>query len=130
MTNSLRLTLITPEQQVLEVDADSVVIPAHDGEIGILPKRAPLMCELGIGQLRYTSGAQGERVFVDGGFAQVVNDVVTVLTPRALKRGQVTPAVLAEARAAAERAPTPGEEPTERSKSRQRQLAMERVAGA
>lgn len=91
----LALTVITPEQQVLETPAESVVLPAHDGELGVLPQRAPLMCELGIGQLRYTQGATGRRLFIDGGFAQVFDDHVTVLTSRALPAEQVTPAVIA-----------------------------------
>lgn len=93
--SELALTVITPEQQVLETPAESVVLPAHDGELGVLPQRAPLMCELGIGQLRYTQGAAGRRLFIDGGFAQVFGDRITVLTSRALPAEQVTPAVVA-----------------------------------
>ena len=94
------VVVITPEQQVLEEIADEVVIPVHDGELGVLNLRAPLMCELGIGQLRYTRGAEPRRVFIDGGFAQVLNNRVTVLTSRALPAEQIT----AEVVSAAERA--------------------------
>lgn len=92
--SELALTVITPEQQVLETPAESVVLPAHDGELGVLPQRAPLMCELGIGQLRYTKGNVDRRLFVDGGFAQVYDDRITVLTNRALPAEQITPAVV------------------------------------
>ena len=50
---TLKFVVVTPEKQVLEETADSIAIPMHDGELGILPDRAPLMCELGIGQMRF-----------------------------------------------------------------------------
>ena len=87
---TLELAVITPEQKVLETRVESAVIPAHDGELGILYNRAPLMCELGIGQLRYRSGGQVHRVFIDGGFAQVFRNRVTVLSDRALTAEQLT----------------------------------------
>ncbi len=89
-TSELTLTVITPERQVLDEPATSVVLPAHDGEIGILRGRAPLMAELGIGQLRYTKGGQVRRVFIDGGFTQVIDNRVTVLTPRAIPAADIT----------------------------------------
>lgn len=87
--SSLELVVITPEKQVLSAAVDSVIIPAHDGELGILRDRAPLMCELGIGQLRYTQGGQTRRLYIDGGFAQVLNNKVTVLTSNALTARQI-----------------------------------------
>jgi len=94
------LVVITPERQVLEESSDAVVIPAHDGELGVLRDRAALMCELGIGQLRFTQAGRTSRLFIDGGFAQVYDNHVTVLTSRALPAEYVT----AEVVAAAERA--------------------------
>ena len=94
----IHVTVITPERQVLEEHVDAVVIPAHDGEIGILRDRAALMCELGIGQFRYTQAGQTQRMFIDGGFAQVYDNQVTVLTSRALPAEQVTAEVIAAAR--------------------------------
>lgn len=91
------LVLITPERQVLEEAVERVVIPAHDGELGILRDRAALMCELGIGQMRYTQGGRTQRFFIDGGFAQVLNNRVTVLTQRALAAEAVSAEVVAAA---------------------------------
>lgn len=96
----ITLTVITPEKQVLSTTTAEVVIPAHDGEIGVLNLRAPLVCELGIGQLRYGAGGQVQRLFIDGGFAQVLENSVTVLTSRALPADQITPDVLAAAQQA------------------------------
>jgi F-type H+-transporting ATPase subunit epsilon len=86
----VQFTVITPERQVLEDSADSVVFAAHDGEMGILCDRAPLMCELGIGQLRYRSGSHTRRLFIDGGFAQVHDNSVTVLTQQAIPAENIT----------------------------------------
>lgn len=94
---SVQLVVITPDREVLNTAADSVVIPSHDGELGVLHERAPLMCELGIGQLRYTLAGQTAAYFIDGGFAQVLHDQVTVLTNRALAASELTPAIVAAA---------------------------------
>jgi F-type H+-transporting ATPase subunit epsilon len=96
-TSNISLAVITPERQVLEETADAVVIPAHDGELGVLRDRAALMCELGIGQLRYTQGGLTRRFFIDGGFAQVFDNHVMVLANRALAREEVTAEVVAAA---------------------------------
>jgi F-type H+-transporting ATPase subunit epsilon len=56
----------------------------YDGELGVLPGRSPLIGRLGPGELRTRRGNETKRWFVDGGFAQVRANVVTVLTPRAI----------------------------------------------
>jgi len=96
-TKNIHVVVITPERQVVDQPADSVVIPAHDGELGILRDRAALMCELGIGQLRYTHDHETGRMFIDGGFAQVFENRVTVLTKRALPVDAITPEVIKNA---------------------------------
>ena len=96
----LNFTVVTPEKQVVAETADSVVIPAHDGELGILPQRAPLMCELGIGQMRYRTGGQTRRLFIDGGFAQVYADNVTVLTEHAAAASDISDEMIATAQRA------------------------------
>ncbi len=101
-SSDIKLLVLTPERQVLEETADAVVIPAHDGELGILRDRAALVCELGTGQLRYTRGGTTRRLFVDRGFAQVANNHVTVLTGEALRAEEVTAEVVAAASRAVE----------------------------
>jgi F-type H+-transporting ATPase subunit epsilon len=96
-SQNIHVVVITPERQVVEETVDAAVIPAHDGEIGILRDRAALMCELGIGQMRYTQAGQTRRLFIDGGFAQIFDNHVTVLTTRALPAEQVTAEVVAVA---------------------------------
>ena len=75
----MRVIVISPEAAVFDGDADSVVAPAFDGEIGILNNHAPLMTVLGTGVLRVTSAGLTRRFRVQGGFLQVVKNSVRVL---------------------------------------------------
>ncbi len=79
------LSVITPEAKVFDGKAEFVAIPAHDGEIGILHNRAPLLCMLGSGRLKVRTPGGVETWFIDGGFTQVLDNKVTVLTQRAVK---------------------------------------------
>ena len=76
----LNVSVISPEAVLYEGQTDSVVAPAYDGEVGILTGHAPLMTLLGKGVLRL---GDGRRFNVDGGFLQVVDNAVRVVTERA-----------------------------------------------
>jgi len=76
--------LITPEAAMVDVRADQVVFTAHDGEVGILLNRAPLLCKLGVGEMRVTTEQGTQRFYVEGGFAHVIGNEVTILTECAL----------------------------------------------
>jgi len=94
---------VTPERSVLECEARFVALPAHDGELGVLRSRAPILCKLGIGVLRVEGAEENHVLFVDGGFAQMVEDRLTILTaaarrPEELERETVE-AALTEAEA-------------------------------
>ena len=78
----LRVSVISPEAVLFEGEADSVVAPAYDGEVGILTGHAPLMALLGEGELRL-GGASSRRFTVKGGFMQVLNNDVRVVTEKA-----------------------------------------------
>jgi F-type H+-transporting ATPase subunit epsilon len=84
---SFKCVVVTPEQQVLDETVSQVILPAHDGLIGILTDRAPLLVKLGVGEMRVspTGGTGGkDRVYlVDGGVAQMKNNNLTVLTQNA-----------------------------------------------
>ena len=102
----LHCSVITPEQQVLDTDASAVVMPAHDGLVGILHNRAPLLTELGTGVLRVDTTNEGTREFyIDGGFAQVLNNDVTILTERAAAAETISTADAQKALQAAEAMP-------------------------
>jgi len=87
---ALHCSIITPEARVFEGPAEFVAIPAHDGEIGILPQRAPLVARLGAGRLRLRApGGTEQSWFIDSGFAQVLENRVVVLSQRALRPEQI-----------------------------------------
>ena len=78
----LTVSVISPEAVLYEGTTDSVVAPAFDGEVGILTGHAPMMTLLGKGVLRL-GGRTGQRFNVDGGFLQVADNVVRVVTEKA-----------------------------------------------
>ena len=79
----LMVSVISPERVLFEGETDSVVAPAFDGEVGILTGHAPMMTLLGRGTLRLGAGAGARRYEVEGGFLQIVDDRVRVVTEKA-----------------------------------------------
>jgi F-type H+-transporting ATPase subunit epsilon len=85
----LQCVVVTPEKTLFDEWVDFVALPLFDGELGVLPGRAPLIGRLGFGELRTKVATEVHRYFVDGGFAQVRNNVVTVLTHRAVPAAEI-----------------------------------------
>ena len=79
---ALKVSVISPEATLFEGEAPSVTAPAFDGEVGILPMHAPMVTVLGAGVLRI---GDADRFQVEGGFLQVVDDVVRVVTEKAAR---------------------------------------------
>ncbi len=96
MASTFHVSVITPERAVLESEAVFAAVPAHDGELGILHNRAPMLYRLGAGLLRLDTPAGKRALFVSGGFAQMVENRLTILTEVAREVDQLD-------RAAAER---------------------------
>jgi F-type H+-transporting ATPase subunit epsilon len=95
-TSILHLSVVTPARTVLEADAESVVVPAFDGELGVLPGHAAMLALLGPGILRLTTAeGQAKRLAVRGGFLQVDRNQVTVLTPESMDAAEAKPGALA-----------------------------------
>lgn len=101
MAGTFQLSVVTPERVVLETAATFVAFPAHDGEVGVLPGRAPFLFEMGIGELRAETPAGNHKLYVDGGFAQMVEDRLTLLTDQAKSPEQIDRAAAEKALAAA-----------------------------
>jgi F-type H+-transporting ATPase subunit epsilon len=81
---ALQCVVVTPESTVIDTPAEFVAVPLFDGEVGIASNRAPLIGRLGYGELRIRrDGSATTSVYVDGGFVQVADNVVSVLTNRA-----------------------------------------------
>ena len=87
MSDLLKVSVISPERVLYEGSARGVIAPAFDGELGILPMHAPLMTLLGKGTLK-VAALEGERRFrVAGGFLQVVDNTVRIVTEEAFHEG-------------------------------------------
>jgi len=101
MADTLQLVIVTPERQLLSFPVSEVTLPGADGALGILPGHAPLITELGIGELSYRGEASPlpprdaadkpgfaaenwvPHVAIIRGFAEVLQDRVTVLAETA-----------------------------------------------
>ncbi|MGD0517796.1 MAG: F0F1 ATP synthase subunit epsilon [Thermoguttaceae bacterium] len=93
---SLQCIIVTPERTVLERPADFVVVTLFDGEIGVWPSRAPFIGRLGYGEMRVTLDDNTDRYYIEGGFIEVLEDAVTVLTGRAVLASEIDEAVALE----------------------------------
>ncbi len=80
----LRVVVVTPETTLLDDAADFVALPLFDGEIGIAPLHSPMIGRLGFGEMRIVRNEVERRIYVDGGFVQVADNVVSVLTNRSV----------------------------------------------
>ncbi len=80
----LRCIVVTPEKTELDITASSITVPLFDGEIGILPGRAPMVGRLGFGLMTVKTNAGSTKHYVDGGFIQVTRESVCILTDRLL----------------------------------------------
>jgi F-type H+-transporting ATPase subunit epsilon len=126
--NPLRCVVVTPEKALLDEVVDFVVLPMYDGELGVLPGRAPLIGRLGYGELRIVQGKKTRRYYIDGGFAQVKNNVVTVLTARAIPAEEIKPDLVLENLKSAQRLTTTPAETEAQFKTQQRARAQLRIA--
>jgi F-type H+-transporting ATPase subunit epsilon len=120
--------IVTPERALLDEPVDFVALPMYDGEVGILPGRAPLIGRLGYGELRIRQRNVTQRFFIDGGFVQVKANVVSVLTPRALRAEEIDPAAAQRALEEAQALAPTSEAQEERYKAQLRARAQLRIA--
>jgi F-type H+-transporting ATPase subunit epsilon len=128
---SLRLVLVTPETTLFDEPVAALRFPLHDGQIGILPGRAPMIGRLGYGELKLTRLDGGETsYFVDGGFVQVKAEAVTLLTDRALSRDEIDAAeAAAELQQAVGRVAKTDAEAAARARDQERARQMLAMAG-
>mgnify|MGYP001562809421 CR=1 FL=1 len=83
MAKTIALEMVTPERVALETQADFVVLPALEGEMGILPDHAPFLVQLSAGEVRVTRGAEVSRFAVSGGFAEIKDNKVSLFAETA-----------------------------------------------
>ena len=85
----MKLEIVTAEQVVYSEDVDVLVAPGVDGELGILPRHAPLLTVLQPGEIRVTKDGQESFIAVSGGFLEVMSDTVTILADTAEKSDDI-----------------------------------------
>jgi F-type H+-transporting ATPase subunit epsilon len=91
VAGQLHCIVVTPEKTALEETTDFVALPLPDGEYGIAPGHSPVIARLGFGELRLkTGGHTAARYYIDGGFVQVNDNVVSVLTERAIPADELS----------------------------------------
>lgn len=88
---SIELSVVTPERQLLRESVVEVVLPGARGELGILPGHAPLMTELGIGELTYRKegGSPTGGIAISQGFVEILGNRVTVLAETAERAAEI-----------------------------------------
>lgn len=102
MAGSINLEVVTPDKSVVSDEAQMVVAPGEYGEFGVLPGHTTFLTTLQVGMIRYKDQGGNERiVFVNGGFAEVMLNTVTVLAESAERRRDID---VERARAALKRA--------------------------
>ena len=89
MADTIELEIVTPERLVVKDAVDDVQIPGVSGYLGILPGHAPLITEVGVGEIAYHSGGRINRLSVAWGFAEVLPDKVTILAETAEKAEEI-----------------------------------------
>jgi F-type H+-transporting ATPase subunit epsilon len=88
--NQLQVRLVTPDKVLVDQDADAVELPSKSGYMEVLYGHAPLLAELGVGEVRLHGGSAGEQTyFVVWGFVEVLPDRVTILAQNAIKPEEI-----------------------------------------
>ena len=125
---TFQLELVSPEKLLLSRAVEMVVIPAAEGEMGVLPGHAPMIVTLRGGTIRVTEGGkETDRLFVAGGFAEVTPDRVTILADEAVPVAELSKAEAERRIAGAEAAyaqAAAGESVEKRESAMLRLLAM------
>lgn len=89
MPDTFQLEIVTPEKLVVRDAAEEAHIPGKNGYIGVLPGHAPLITELGAGEISYRTGGEEHRFSLAWGFAEVLPDRVTVLAETVERAGEI-----------------------------------------
>src|SRR3989442_6072368 len=101
ISNTLHVEVVTAERQIYSGEADMVIAKGSEGYLGILPRHAPLLTTLAVGEMRIKLGGAQEPLVVAGGFLEVRSNVVTVLADTAEHAEEIDDARAQDARRAA-----------------------------
>lgn len=100
--STVSVLIATAEREVYRGDAEKLVAPGAAGELGILPKHAPLLSALTSGELRITNGENIDEVFISGGYMEVQPDMITILADTAERAADIDEAATLAAQRKAE----------------------------
>ena len=95
--------VVTRERKIVEADVDEVILPAYDGEIGVLPGHTPLLAMLKVGIMRYRSGGKTSSLVLTWGFAEALPDRVIVMAETARLPAEIDAAAAEQSRREAEK---------------------------
>jgi F-type H+-transporting ATPase subunit epsilon len=126
-SRGVRCVVVTPEKVVVDAAVDFVAVPMYDGELGVLSGRQAMIGRLGYGELRTVRGKTTNRYYIDGGFVQVRDDVVTLLTGRAIPAEELKPQAVEAALKEALQAAATAEAQEAQTKAQQRARAQMRI---
>ena len=101
--SKLRLVVVTRERKIVEADVDEVILPAYNGEIGVLPGHTPLLAVLKVGIMRYREGGKTSSLVLSWGFAEVLPERVIVMAETARLPEEIDPAAAEAAKREAEK---------------------------
>jgi F-type H+-transporting ATPase subunit epsilon len=106
MASTIRVDVVSAEEQIFSGEAEFVILPGVVGELGVYPRHTPLLTQIKPGALRVKIPGQDreELVFVQGGFLEVQPQLVTVLADTAIRAKDLDEAKALEAKKAAEEA--------------------------
>jgi len=124
MPAALQFEIVTPERLVAQGTAEEIQIPGKNGYLGILPGHAPLLTELGVGEISYRSGRDSGHLAVAWGFAEVLPNKVTILAETAERADEID---VGRAERAKERAEQRLREAREGTDFERCQIALERA---
>ena len=92
----IKCVVVTPEATSIETEADFVSVPLFDGEKGVAAGHAPMIGRLGYGELRIRTDGKVERYYVDGGFVQIEDNTISLMTGRLVAAGELDKEVAEE----------------------------------
>ena len=124
MADTFQFEIVTPEKLVVRDVAEEMQIPGKNGYLGILPGHAPLISELGVGEISYRVGGYTHRLAVAWGFAEVLPDKVTILAETAERADEIDVKRAEEAKRRAEERLKGGNPETDFDRA---QVALERA---
>jgi F-type H+-transporting ATPase subunit epsilon len=103
MANTIRVDVVSAEEQIFSGEAEFVVLPGIEGELGIYPRHTPLLTQIkpGAVRIKIPGQADDELVFVQGGFLEVQPHLVTVLADTAIRAKDLDEVKATEAKKAA-----------------------------